>query len=377
MLVEILRRKIVLRFLISALYAIPLALPISAGVYTDGSSVMTLNAGQDANFGGKMPDLLNTIAEKYQLSALNDITRGNATSQSLATMGAGTAYASGNYTFIVGGGGGLGINAVNQSLGDVFTKLGDLGGDGLPRFGVGAQLSAMVGMNLGNLRTPRYLGPLELSRMTVLVNFMSASSSSLTGGLNLSATVAGLHVQYQLSRARGSAFQYGEILLTTGFDYSRLAANYDSANGKGLTAVSIGSGSASDQQLTWLPTGTMSITSGSGTVPVEISTSTRLLYFLSLYVGAGADFNVGKATTDINLSGTVKGNNGTGENVVGSGSLSVSKSASPQFASGRGFAGVQFNLVPGRTGGVVGIFAQASITSLNGLGGQLGVRAAW
>lgn len=361
-----------LRLLTTAMWAIPLAAPLWS--YTDGTTVVNLS---DTSFAGKVPALMSKIAEKYQLSALGDITRGNATSQSLAAMGAGTAYASGNYTFIVGGGGGVAVNAVNQTLGDVFSKLGDLGGDGLPRFGIGGQLSAMVGMNLGNLRTPRYLGPLELSRMTVLVNVMSASSSNLTSGLNLSATVAGLHLQYQLTRARGSALQYGEILLTTGFDYSRLAASYDSASGKGLTPVAVGSGIAGDELLVWKPTGTMAITSGSGTVPVELSTSTRLLYFLSLYAGAGADFNIGKATTDINLTGTVTGNKGSGENVVGNGTLAVSNSASPQFASARGFAGLQFNLVPGRTGAVVGIFAQASITTLNGLGGQFGVRCAW
>ncbi|MBX3720339.1 MAG: hypothetical protein KF713_00745 [Turneriella sp.] len=361
-----------LRLLAATLIAIPLAAPIWS--YTDGSTIINLT---DTSFANKVPALMSKIAEKYQLSALSDITRGNATSQSLATMGAGTAYASGNYTFIVGGGGGVAVNAVNQTLGDVFTKLGDLSGDGLPRFGIGGQLSAMVGMNLSNLRTPRYLGPLELSRMTVLVNVMSASSNNLTSGLNLSATVAGLHVQYQLTRARGSALQYGEILLTTGFDYSRLAASYDSTSGKGLTPVVVGSGTSGDQLLVWNPTGTMAITSGSGTIPVELSTSTRLLYFLSLYAGGGADFNVGKATTDINLSGTVKGNNGSGENIVGNGTLAVSNSATPQFASARGFVGLQFNLIPGRTGAVVGFFAQASITTLNGLGGQFGVRCAW
>lgn len=361
-----------------SLYVLTASASLSALPYSDGSSVINLLSTADATYGGKVSALLSKIADRYQLSSLDSVTKGASTAQSLATMGAGSTYATGNYTLLVGGGAGVAANGVDQSLTDIANKLSDIGGDTLPKFGIGAQVSALVGLNLGTLRTPRYLGPLELNRMTVLANFFSISSNAVSG-LAASATVAGLHAQYQLRRpARFGWLMYGEFLLTTGFDYSRLALAYDSTTGaKAMTPVTVGSGTAADPQLTWSPGGTIALASGSGTIPVELSTSVRLLYFLSLYVGGGADFNIGKASTDINLSGTVSGSNGGASSNIGTGSLTVSKSATPQFASGRGFAGIQINLIPGRTGNILGLFVQASATSIGGFAVQTGLRMAW
>lgn len=351
---------------------------LSAGTYTDGSGVINLASTADAAYGAKVSTLLAKIADRYQLSSLDSVTKGASTAQSLATMGAGSTYATGNYSLLVGGGIGVAANGVNQSLTDIVNKLGDIGGDTLPKFGIGVQVSALVGLNLGTLRTPRYLGPFELNRMTVLANFFNISSNAITG-LAASATVAGVHAQYQLRRpSRYGWLMYGEFLLTTGFDYSRLALSYDSTTGaKAMTPVTVGSGTATDPQLTWNPGGTVALSSGSGTIPIELSTSVRVLYFLSVYAGGGADFNIGKATTDINLSGTVSGTNGGASSNLGTGSLSVSKSATPQFASGRGFAGIQINLVPGRTGNILGLFVQGSATSIGGFAVQTGLRMAW
>ena len=97
-----------------------------------------------------------------------------------------------------------------------------------------------------------------------------------------------------------------------------------------------------------------------------------------IQVGAGDDgLNIGKATTDINLTGAVTGNAGGGPTNVGTGTLNVSKSATPQFASARGFAGIQINLIPARSGSMLGFFIQGSATSLNGFAIQTGLRCAW
>lgn len=359
--------------------------PAMAAIYTGDSSSIDLADATNSVFAAKAPALLGRIADRYQLASLDTITKGASTAQSLATMGAGSSYAQGGYSFIVGAGAGFAANGVNQSLTQIIDKFADLGGDALPRFGIGAQVSGLVGMNLANLRTPRYLGPLELSRMSVIVNFMNASSSSLAAGLQTSATVIGLHAQYQVRKLGGpSYFKYGEVLFTTGFDYSRLAVRYDSALGpKAFTPITVGSGTSADPQLTWNPVGAIALSSGSGTIPIELSTNVRLLYVLSLYVGGGVDFNVGQATTDISLSGTVIGvNDATAANAgtqktVGSGTVRASSAASPQLASGRGFGGIQINLVPGRSSNIAAIFVQASATSIGGFGVQTGLRVAW
>jgi hypothetical protein len=349
---------------------------LQAAVHSDGEIALNIT---DSLYDAKAPELLAKIAEKYQLSSLNSIAKGCTTAQSLATMGAGTAYASGRHSLIVGGSAGLAVNGVDQSIGDVAKKLGDLGGDTLPRFGIGTQVSAVVGMNLGTLRAIRYLGPFELSRLTILANFLNVSNNSLVSGLNLSATVAGLHAQYRLSNARGkSHFSYGEILLITGFDYSRLNARYDSTTGaKTLTPITVGAGTPTDPQLVWTPAGIMQITTGSGTVPVELVTNIRMLWLMSVYLGGAADFNVGNAGTDINLSGSVSGTTGGAPTQVGEGTVKASRFASPDFLSARAFLGLQLNLLPSANANLLGVFAQASVTSIGGFAVQTGLRFAW
>ena len=362
-------------FCLLALFFFP-ANSLRAAVHSDGEIALNIT---NSLYDAKAPELLAKIAEKYQLSSLSSVAKGSTTAQSLATMGAGTAYASGRHSLIVGGGAGLAVNGVDQSIGDVAKKLGDLGGDTLPRFGIGTQVSAVVGMNLGTLRAIRYLGPFELSRLTILANFLNVSNDSLVSGLNLSATVAGLHAQYRLSNPRGkSHFSYGEILLITGFDYSRLNARYDSTTGaKTLTPITVGAGTPTDPQLVWTPSGIMQITTGSGTVPVELVSNIRMLYFLSLYLGGAADFNVGNAGTDINLSGSVTGTTGGAPTQIGEGTVRASRSASPDFVSARAFLGLQLNLLPSANTNLLGVFAQASVTSIGGFAVQTGLRFAW
>lgn len=351
---------------------------VQALTHSDGSAVLQIT---DSTYDAKAPELLNKIAEKYQLSNLTAIARGTASAQALATMGAGSAYAVGEHSLIVGASGGMAVNGVDQPIADVAKKLGDFGagGDTLPRFGVGSQASAVIGMNLGSLRLVRYLGPFELSRLTIMAHFLQVSTDSITSGLNLSATVAGLHAQYRLASERGSAaLRYGEVLLVTGFDYSRLLARYDSTTGtKSLTPIAVGGGTLADPQLVWNPAGIMQLSSGSGTIPIELVTSIRPLWLLSLYLGAAVDLNVGKATAEIQLSGDLTGTSGGAPVTVGSGSIATSLSESPPWASGRAFLGVQLNLLPGKKTNFASVFTQASFTTSSGVGVQAGLRCAW
>ncbi|MCX7634085.1 MAG: hypothetical protein N2Z22_12205, partial [Turneriella sp.] len=222
--------------------------PTFSATHSDGAITLQIN---NPIFDSKAAALMAKIREKYQLESLQQIAKGTSTAQSLATMGAGTSYASGNHVFIVGGGMGLALNATNQTLGQMLRSASELGGDTLPRFGLGMQASAMVGANLSLLPGIRYLGPFELSRITVLANFLDVRNNSVSG-LSLSATVAGLHVQYQLSRPRRTGpLVYGEILWVVGVDYSRLNARYDSTVGKALTPITVGGGTPGDPQLTF------------------------------------------------------------------------------------------------------------------------------
>lgn len=372
---HVLMRKIAPRMLVAMGWIAPPTLfgELSAAVHGDSAVVLNIT---NATFDSKAPELIAKIREKYQLESLQNVAKATSTAQALATMGAGNAYASGDYTLLVGGGAGAAIGAGEQQLGDALNKLSDLGGDTLPRFGIGTQVSALVGVNMSVVRGVRYLGPFELSRLTVLANFFDIKSNAISG-LNLGATVAGLHAQYQIRRPRKSgALIYGELLWNIGFDYSRLSARYDSSTGKALTPITVGGGTISDPQLTWNPAGVMQITSGSGTLPVELATSVRLFWILSFYLGGGIDFQLGRASAEVDLAGNLTGSTGTPVS-AGTATVKTQVSAVPQFAIVRGFTGVQVNLLPTKSGNVVGVFAQASITSVAGLAIQAGLRCAF
>ncbi|HRP70333.1 MAG TPA: hypothetical protein PLY93_12435 [Turneriella sp.] len=133
-----------------------------------------------AAYTAQLPNLTHKIAAQYQLDNMNNIVRGNANAQAVATTGAGTAYAMGEHTFIVGASGAAAVATSDNTFSQVFDKIQNLESGAVPQFGIGAALSAMVGMNLGNLRTPRYLGPFEIARTTLFVNAMNYSQKAWT-----------------------------------------------------------------------------------------------------------------------------------------------------------------------------------------------------
>lgn len=366
---------VAVKILLAVCWITPLLLSRDLLAAVHGDNAVTLNI-TNPTFDAKAAELISKIRDKYQLESLHNVAKGTSTAQALSTMGAGNAYASGDYTFLVGGGAGVAIGAGEQTLNQALNKLGDLGGDTLPRFGIGTQVSALVGVNMSTIRGVRYVGPFELSRLTVLANFFDIKSNAISG-LNLAATVAGLHAQYQIRRPNKSgALIYGEILWNVGFDYSRLSARYDSNTGKALTPITVGGGTPSDPQLTWNPAGVMQVTSGSGTLPVELATSVRVLWALSLYLGGGVDFQLGRASAEVDLAGNLTGSTGTPVS-AGTATVKSQVSAAPQFMILRGFTGLQFNLVPTKSGNMVGVFAQGSITSVAGLAVQAGLRCAF
>ncbi|HRP70334.1 MAG TPA: hypothetical protein PLY93_12440 [Turneriella sp.] len=142
--------------------------------------------------------------------------------------------------------------------------------------------------------------------------------------------------------------------------------------------MTVGTGTPADPLLIWTPQGTLNITSGSGTLPIEVSTNIRLFYFLSFYAGGAVDLNVGKATTAIHLTADMKGTTSGGTpQSAGNSRLDSVIESSPQFASARAFVGLQLNLLPATQGNFVALFTQVSASSIGGLAALVGVRGAW
>ena len=201
-----------------------------------------------------------------------------------------------------------------------------------PTAGLAANVSVMAGLNLGDWGHPRW---------TVFANgfYRNGATEQLHGAI----TTAGAHLQYRLvdpqqdSGVEADFLRWTGIDITSGVEFTKwdfgandtITTNFNVAGSSGSTALTLDS------------MGQFDLSSTATTVPVEITTGLRIALLLSLYIGAGFDFTVGKSTLDANLNGHVHAADGTDVGtvtVVGSGS----NTASP--GTGRALAGVQINL---------------------------------
>lgn len=283
--------------------------------------------------------------------------------QSITNKGQGVSYATDHSLFVVGGGFGAGLS------GDLASGFESKGG--LPAIGVGAQGSVMAGISLAKLPVPA-LGPIDLKRLTLFVNFLGISNDSLVSSLSIKANTFGMHAQYKVIDGKNiggiGLLNWGGIAFTTGFNVSSNSLTYKV--GQSISAESSG------VKYTWTPNSASNLTleANSFSIPFEISTSARVLYVLSVFAGAGIDLNFGKSTIAANLNGPVTNSfNAT----TGSASLQISEEQGPTFGHLRFFAGPQLNLVPLKNTNLLSIYAQGNVSTGGNYGVHAGARIAW
>jgi hypothetical protein len=264
---------------------------------------------------------------------------GMANSSVMAGKGIGTDYASGMKVWIVGAAIGAGAD---------LTKSKDPKSD---LSGVGVQPAIMVGTNLGWMDSETILG-LDTDKLNLFVNFMSYNLNQKSGDTDIAAKMQslGVHASYDWVRARGNSFfGWGGIKVTTGYEHNSTKLNFTSKINQKLDAST--GGVTYQSNILAAPSALINV--GTSTIPLNISSSVRFLYFVSLYGGLGADYNMGTATGKGNLNSTpatvtcsptapstcpggTAGTINTSANIDGSGKVNP-------FLF-RGFAGVQFNL---------------------------------
>ncbi|MFZ5627800.1 MAG: Lsa36 family surface (lipo)protein [Spirochaetota bacterium] len=342
-------RKNTLLLLISTLLS---ANAVSAGISlnvttTDATATALLQAEIDKQF--QVPNMTNFL-------------KSMSNAQSITSKGQGVSYATEHSLFVVGGGFGLGLS------GDVASGFESKGG--LPPVGLGAQGSFMAGLSLSKLPVPA-LGPIDLKRVTLFINYFGISNDSLVSSLSIKANTFGMHAQYKVIEGKNiggiGILNWGGIAFTTGFNVSSNSLTYKV--GQSITA---NSGSLS---YTWTPNSnsTLALESNAFSIPFEISTSVRLLYVFSIFAGAGIDLNFGKSSVAANLNGPITGTGG----VTGSASLTGTEEQGPTFGHLRFFAGPQLNLVPLKNTNLLSIYAQGNVSTGGNYGVHAGARIAW
>jgi hypothetical protein len=218
-----------------------------------------------------------------------------------------------------------------------------------PISGGGANFSLMGGVGLGLI---------GLDPLMVFGNWFKGSAS--LGQLDGSYQNWGLHGQLRLlgpSRkmsAVGMLVRWGGIAITSGADYSHLSlsakkpitSTMSVVPGAPVTVTSTGDLTFSVDQTTW-------------SVPLEVTTSLRLLAMVTVYGGFGLDWQLGggsnlKIGMNANLAGKY---NGATYNNLGTATISATGKVDPSPARLREIVGVQLGILD-----TIRLFLQVNVT---------------
>ncbi len=320
----------------------------------------------NANTGDATVDsaIQQEINNQFQVPKMGDFLKSMSNAQAITNKGQGVSYATDHSLFVVGGGVGVGLNTTD---GFKFESKG-----GLPPVGLGVQASIMAGVSLSKFPGMPVIGPIDLKRLTVFVNFFGYSNDSLVDSLTIKTSTFGMHAQYKIIENKNigglGLLNWGGLAFTTGFNVSSNSMTYKV--GQSITATSNGITAK------WTPdaNSTLALEASSFSIPLEISTSIRTLYILSLFGGVGIDLNFGKSSIVANMNGPITNNvNGN----VGSAQLAISENQGPSFGAVRFFAGPQLNLVPLKNTNLLSIYAQGNYSTGGNYGAHAGVRIAW
>lgn len=337
--------------------ALAAALVLCAPGFAEAQTV-SINFNQDAKtiLGNELQvaegELENLLTEEFQAlySVLNveDFLRLSANAQSMANKGLGADYASNPDFFIFGIAANFSADAGDTDINDPTKDLDR----GIP-VSAGAQISAMVGLNLSKI---------GLSWLTIFVNglYFPLKVNQLEGTFfNL-----GAHAQVRLFGFDAKVIEWGGLALTSGIQRSQLTMSLNEPNQFEASAEL-----AQGVSLDTVTTGNLKLVQSAMTVPVELTTNITILKFVTVFAGAAVDFPFGDATADYELQSELS-TTINGENLdVGDATITVTdqnKADRPLF---RLLGGVQLNLW------IVNLFAQLNFTTRDlALGVAAGLR---
>ncbi len=304
-------------------------------------------------------DLTNKLNDLFQAAGAQGFLQKFGDAQSFTSKGLGVDYASEATYFEVGG-------SASFALGmDRTYQPGNT--QGFPISGVGLNASLMGGLSLGFLGIP----------VMVFGNGMHVPTQNY-GAMSGSLDNWGFHAQVRLlgpSRdwsARKMLVRWGGIAITTGFDYSHmnlgLSQNISSKFGfpnatiPDVTVDTTGAASGTITDVNGTAVGTAHLNVGMTTksIPLEVTTSARLLTLLTAYGGLGFDWQLGGGSNmDVGVDAKMVGH-AAGQNLdLGTAHVKFLAHADPSAAKIRGILGAQVNLF------VLRIFAQLNVANTN------------
>jgi hypothetical protein len=341
-------KRIGLRILVvlaAALLAPPLAraqCPPNPVCITPGPDADAFAAGMGMTTDQLVAQLVGQVNGLFQTTNVAGFLRDFQNAQSFSSKGLGVDYASEATLAEVGAT--FSVAAVDKAYKPSGSSYTDP-----PLGGLGGNFSLMGGVGLGLI---------GLDPVMLFGNWFKGKAS--VGKLDGDYSNWGMHAQVRLfgpSRKMSALkmlVRWGGIAITSGADYSRLSlsatkaisAKFNVQDGAPVTVQSTGNLVFRVEQTTW-------------SIPLEVTTSLRLLSLVTVYGGFGMDWQLGGGSNlnidmDANLSGQYMGTNYSN---LGTATIAASGKASPSSARFREIVGVQLGILD-----LLRFFVQANIS---------------
>lgn len=342
------------------------ALPAQAGLFV--ISDRTYGNAPKAEVDQLFDALETQVNSKIPDADPSTYTRGVANSTVLAGAGAGADYVTpfthGIAGATLGVGADLGHTSISQLASD-SSKLSQVAGFGF-------QGTLYAGVTGDAFTKGKKIGPFDLSRFKGYAGFFKQSYAK--DPVSASFTSWSLKGQFKAVTAeRLGPLSWGGVDLTSGLQRTSLhvlvtktlnVSNTSTITAPGnpqVTATFVGTANLGADVTTW-------------NIPIELSTSARVLSLFSVFGGLGADLSLGSSANITNVSGPVSVTDSSGAlgQIGGTASLPLDSASGPSFMSLRYFAGAQLELI------AVAITAQINGSISNStIGATAGVKAFW
>lgn len=312
---------------------------------------------------GGMGALLNPLVSQLETDINKDFPdvdqstylEGMANAAATSTRGTGIDYASNMSLFMVGFGLGMGMDLGEGGSMSDFSQVA----------GIGVSGGFLVGLNLRILPFLPEVGPIDLKKSKLYVNFFSMDIPDIDDSLSGSMSTFGMHIQNKIidpiNLPLGVVKWYG-VDVSTGFDYSSMEIQYvydikqTTDLGTGITATMAGPA-------------TMGAKISTFTIPVEASTSVGVLWIFNLYAGAGLDINFTKAESIANIVAPVSF---TGTTASAKATLDLGDEGNGSYLDLRIFMGGQLDFTVMK----LDVSVHKNITN-NAMGVNFGTRVYW
>ncbi len=306
----------------------------SAGLF----SLSCVNGTGTLACGAQGQNVLNLIADEVNknlpsASTESEYFKGMSTANSMSAAGVTTSYATTFDKFLVGLTASGGVHLGSKSMSDI----GDFGDNPEQFRGFGMQAAIVFGFNLGNVFGMESGGLIDPTKLNLYASGFALNKKF--GDVNTDYLGFGVGGQYRLMDEvswAGNSVKWTGLEVGAGILYSKLDVDGVVSLNRTYT-TSLGgttyTGTMTSNALLNAKVSTL-------TMPIEVSSGIRFLYFLKLVGGMGVDVNLGKTEGSGRLSDNSQVTvSGGGDSVDGDPNLAINGNEAGDILNLRVFAG--------------------------------------